>query len=142
MPYEERKRWIIFVTSLPSNHTSQARITTLPFLPYFQCCSSKNSALSPIVTNFEKVERGVCSLRTLQVPLTSKLGTMSQDLLQVVVAKIKLLSSAMAWNKHEFGNIFVLSKYNCVKSWYSQDDCLQIVNMSKPCDVLSTQIGI
>lgn len=54
---------------------------------------------------------------------------MSQDLLQVAVAKIKLLSFAMAWNKHEFGNIFVPSKYNCVKSWYSHDDCLEIVNV-------------
>ena len=55
-----------------------------PSLPYFQCCSSKISTRSPIVTNFEKGGVGVCSSRILYVPLTAKLGTMSQDLLQVL----------------------------------------------------------
>ena len=35
-----------------------------PSLPYFQCCSSKILAWSPIATNFEKGEGGVWNART------------------------------------------------------------------------------
>ena len=46
-------------------HISEVKQLLPPPPPYFQCCSSKTSAWSPIVTNFEKGEEGVWKARTL-----------------------------------------------------------------------------
>ena len=59
-----------------------------PLLPPIQSCSSKFWAWSCIASNFEKGWRGGHEHKIMDRPLKPKYGTVSQVLLQMVVANI------------------------------------------------------